>query len=234
MKRLVYTVTHGRVFEEMAKLTHPSLVQYARRHGADFMVIGHSGRIHPMHPSSYEDFQIPEFLKVYDQVVHLDTDVVVANDTPWLLDVSMGRMCAFDESLRDAGDVQKTRVRYFMDYCYKTGKNPMDGKFLKPWGRYFNLGVFAVTKRDASIFEDPEGFYDDTTGHQTFLNHRIMERGHTVHDLGPEFNCMSHEWERSDYHKTAFVVHYAAIRNYNWLMNQITVDISELKALGRL
>ena len=234
MKRLVYTVMHGQVHEEIGKLTHLTHVNYARRHYSDFMVIDQKGRKYPHCHSSYEDFSIPQWFSVYDQIVHLDTDLIVANDTPWLLEASMGRMCAFDESLREAGDQSRSRVRYLMNYCHKTGKPAMDGRFLKPWGRYFNIGVFGLTRRDAHIFEDPQGFYDDGTGHQTFFNHKLMETNHPIHDLGSEFNCMSPDWDRSDYHQTAFIIHYAGVRNYNWLMGQIPQDIDRLRSLGRL
>ena len=233
MKRLVYTVTFGSVFHDMAKLTHPHIRKYAERHHADFLVVDESNRKYTLHHASYEDFQIPIWLQTYDEIVHLDTDLIVANDTPWLLDASAGRMCMFDESFRDAGDVSRTRVRYYLDYCQKTGKNFLTGR-IKPWGRYFNIGVFGLTKRDAGLFKDPEGFYDDGTGYQTFMSHRIMERNHVIHDLGPEFNCMNQDWERSDFHQTAFVVHYASIRNYNWLFQQIAVDSDRLRSLGRL
>ena len=233
MKRLVYTVTVGSVFRDMAKMTHPHIESYARRHGADLLVVDESRRVYPQHPASYEDFQMPKWLETYDEIVHMDTDLIVANDTPWLLDASAGRMCMFDESFRDAGDVSRTRVRYYLDYCHKTGKNFL-GNRLKPWGRYFNVGVIGLSRRDASLFTDPEGFYDDGTGHQTFMGHRIMERNHPVHDLGPEFNCMNQDWERSDFHQTAFVIHYASIRNYNWLFQQIPMDIKRLRSLSRL
>jgi hypothetical protein len=247
MKRLVYTVAFGSIFHDMAKMTHPHIKSYARRHGADFLVVDESNRLYPQHHASYEDFQIPKWLETYDEIVHLDTDLIVANDTPWLLDASAGRMCMFDESFRDAGDVSRTRVRYYLEYCHKTGKNflgnnsmgfgnvkTVERVALKPWGRYFNIGVIGLSRRDASLFIDPEGFYDDACGYQTFMGHRIMERNHTVHDLGPEFNCMHQDWERSDFHQTAFVIHYASIRNYNWLFQQIPMDIERLKSLGRL
>lgn len=233
MKRLVYTVTYGSVFNDMARITHPHIQSYANRHHADFLVVGEKTRKYPHHHSSYEDFQIPKWLETYDQIVHLDTDLIVANDTPWLLDASVGRMCMFDESFRDIGDWQRTKMRYLLNYCSKTGKEYLAGN-IKPWGRYFNLGVFGVTRKDSSLFEDPEGFYDDGTGHQTFLNHRAMERNHVIHDLGPEFNSMTQDWERSDYHQTAFVIHYASVRNYNWLSQQIPTDVAKLRACGRL
>jgi len=233
MKRLVYTVTFGSVFHDMAKMTHPHIANYAQRHGADFLVVDESKRVCTQHQASYEDFQIPKWLQTYDEIVHMDTDLIVANDTPWLLDASAGRMCMFDESFRDAGDWQRTRMRYLLNYCHKTGKNFMGGG-IKPWGRYINMGVMGLSRRDASLFSDPEGFYDDGTGHQTFLNHRIMERNHIIHDLGPEFNCMNQDWERSDFHQTAFVIHYASIRNYSWLFQQIPMDVDRLRGLGRL
>ena len=80
MKRLVYTTTWGSFHQTLSELTHPLIQHYAHKHGADFLVVSDRLRVFPDAHASYEDFQLPKFLESWDQVVHLDTDLVIAKD----------------------------------------------------------------------------------------------------------------------------------------------------------
>jgi hypothetical protein len=231
MKRLVYTVTFGETHERVGELTHPLIADYAWRHGADFKVVGQSDRIYPDAHPNYEDFQIPNWLEAYDEIVHLDTDLIVANDTPWLLTQSGGMMCATDESFSE------TRNKHLINYAAKNGKpihTDMKGRVDWPV-RYFNVGVFGVTAKDKALWTDPDGFWDDDgMGHQTFTNYRIITGKHPVRDLGPDFNalvCLS--MIPSPNHQSVYIIHYAGMRDQAWLLDRVKDDINKLAECGR-
>ena len=229
MKRLVYTVSFGETHERVGELTHPLIADYASRHGADFKVVGQSDRIYPDAHPSYEDFQIPQWLDTYDEIVHLDTDLVIANDTPWLLTQSGGAMCATDESFFDA------RAPYLINYAAKCGlptPTDMEGRMGFPV-RYFNLGVFGVTSKDKAIWTDPQGFWNDGMGHQTFINYRIITGKHPVRDLGQDFNALIYSWNRYPNHQSAYIIHYAGMRDPAWLLDRARNDIKKLEEYGR-
>lgn len=238
IRRLVYTVTYGETHSELANLTHPLIRDYAERHGATFVVIGDSEpkfgtgvfrEYRHAHPS-YEDFRIPKWLETFDEIVHLDTDLVIANDTPWLLSQSGGMMCAVDESIHP-----EPRVPHLINYAHKTGKPlPADADGRIGYNlRYFNLGVFGVTARDRALWVDPEGFWNDSMGHQTFINYRLITSRHPIRDLGPDFNSITHSWNKYPNHQSAYVIHYAGFRDKGWLLDRASTDISKLKEYGR-
>ena len=212
----------------MGELTHPLIQQYASRHGADFKIIGQSDRLYPDAHPSYEDFQIPQWLDTYDEIVHLDTDLVIAKDTPWLLEQSSGMMCATDESFWDS------RNKQLINYTSSNGlpmPTDMDGN-ISPL-RYFNLGVFGVTAKDKAIWTDPQGFWNDGMGHQTFINYRIITGKHPVRDLGQDFNAMVFSWNRYPNHQSAYIIHYAGMRDQTWLLDRARKDIKKLEEYGR-
>lgn len=229
-KRLVYTVTFGETHTQLAGLTHPLIRAYAERHSADFKVIGQEDLKYPQAHPSYEDFRIPQWLEQYSEIVHLDTDLVIATDTPWLLSQSGGMMCAVDESYH-----QEPRVPNLLNYAAKTGKPmPMDpeGRVGYPL-RYFNLGVFGVTAKDVALWSDPEGFWNDSMGHQTFINYKTITSRHPVRDLGPDFNSIVHSWNRYPNHQSAYIIHYAGFRDRQWLLDRAATDVGTLRCHGR-
>lgn len=235
MRRLVYTVTVGDFHREQALITHPFIRNYAHRHGADFVVIDESRRKYPSHHPSYEDFQLVEWLKHYDEVVHMDTDVLVTKTTPWLLDVSGGMMCATDE--QDLYYNHQITEQFYSIYCQDLGlPTTHEGIPLFNW-RYFNVGVFGVTSADAGFYADflaENTFWSkDLMGIQTPINWRAVTRGHPIRDLGSEFNTLNWTRVRSNALKTAHILHYGGT-NRDHQRVQIHIDVQALKSLGKL
>lgn len=235
MRRLVYTVTTGDFHREQALVTHPLITAYAHRHGADFVVIDESQRKFHPHHTSYEDFRIPQWLEYYDQIVHLDTDVLVMPGTPWLLDVSGGMMCATDE--QGLYYNHSITQEFLSNYCHDLNlPTTHDGVPLFNW-RYFNVGVFGVTRSDAQFYADflAEGRFwsKDLMGIQTPINHRAVVHNHPIRDLGSEFNTLHWTRMRSNAYRTAHILHYGGTKRDHQSM-QIHIDLSILKSLGRL
>ena len=84
MKKLVLTIAIGDEYQQIAKLTHPTLKAYAKRIGADFHSINET-RISKTSPH-WEKFQIYDWLKEYDRIIYIDTDIIVRDDTPDLFE----------------------------------------------------------------------------------------------------------------------------------------------------
>jgi hypothetical protein len=233
MRRLVYTVTVGDFHKEQALVTHPLIRNYAHRNGADFVVIDEARRKYaPYHPS-YEDFQIIDWLEHYDEIVHMDTDVLVTKTTPWLLDISGGMMCASDE--QGLYYNHALTLGFYEDYCHqKTLPTTLGGVPIIHW-RYFNFGVFGVTKKDLDFYQDflSHDFWSGDFGIQTPINYQAVKLAHPIRDLGSEFNCLHWGMKRSSTLKTAHIVHYAGTPR-NWQRVQIHMDHSTLVAMNRL
>lgn len=235
MKRLLYTVATGEFHLAQAAITHPFIRNYAHRHGADFLTIDESRRKFPQAHPSYEDLQIPTWLEYYDEIVHMDTDVLVTRDTPWLLDVSGRMMCATDElGLYYNNSLTQD---YYNNYCVRYGlPTTHDGTPLFNW-RYFNFGIFGVTRADSEFYSDFLDTCDfsnfDKMGIQTHINYHAVIRGYPIRDLGTEFNTLFWTKFRSNAYRSTHIIHYGGTTRDHQLM-QIHIDIDILKSLGKL
>ena len=74
--------------EEMTKETHPIIKDFAKKWGAEFMVLDHvsdcnvgDGKYH------YRIMKLHELLLKYDRIIHIDSDVVINKTCPNLFDV---------------------------------------------------------------------------------------------------------------------------------------------------
>lgn len=218
-KRLVYTTLWGEYYEKLSKTTHPLIKSYAKKHNAEFLIIDENKRKYKGQ-ASFEDFQLPSLLKQYDEIVHLDTDLVISTDTPWLLTHSHGMMCAVDESY--FGPRSEVLERYA-----SVTENPILD------GRYFNFGVFGITTKDATVWDTPIDYYDDGMGCQTFINYRLIKLNHPIRDLGPEFNSMCYSWNKYDI-KTNYVTHFAGNRDFEFVEKQCKKIIDVWKSNNRV
>ncbi len=173
--RAIITVTIGDEYEDLSEITHPFMQRYAKKVGADFIVIRQ--REFERFPIFYEKFQLPWFLQTYKRVAFIDTDVLVSPQTPDLFEeVPEGHFGALCES------------------CTKTSQAP-DDYFLDllkicrvSWnGHYANSGVMVAEDEMSDLFGWPM-FINDFFGDQTQLNLMLSSLKTKFHEFGPEFN----------------------------------------------
>ena len=78
MKKALWTLTVDGYAPEITALTHPLLVHYASKIGAEFRVI--KERRFPGYPPQYEKLQIYELGRDYDWNIYVDSDALVHPD----------------------------------------------------------------------------------------------------------------------------------------------------------
>lgn len=211
-KRIVVTIACGKHFKTIGKISHPLMLEYAKKCNAEFRVWesseGHSS-------PHYQKLEIGELLKYYDRVLYLDTDIIIREDAPDLFElVPMEYFAAFNEffytnhpiSAMSALDPDPEWI----------GKN-----------RYFNTGVMLCSKKHAPIFELPKeevmNFYE-----QTYLNHRIHKLGVETFELNYNFNRMSCMDKITGSQRfESFFIHYAGFPNRESLPFQMKMDLAE-------
>ena len=82
---LVLTISIGDIYTQMSQLTHPSIEQYAKRIGADYLCVDKK-QISETSPH-WEKFQIDLLLDKYDRILYLDTDLIVRDDCDNLFEI---------------------------------------------------------------------------------------------------------------------------------------------------
>jgi len=202
IKAAVVTMVIGDQYKRIAEVTHPTLVAYASRIGADFVVIRE--RYYSKVPTGYEKLQIGRILENYDRVIYLDTDVIVRNDTPNLLwIVPEWFIGVYNES--DPTWESRIDVPGFMPGFCNSLRLPMPDYR----GRYFNTGVMVVGRKHSALFTAPTVF-PNCHGEQGYLNIQIHLLGYSILELPSRFNripdCLYGDGT------DAYIIHYLRSR----------------------
>lgn len=195
-KRLVLTIAVGDAYQQLAKLTHPTLRRYAESIGADFLSIDESSLSTP----HWEKFQIFDLLNRYERIIYLDTDMIVRDDCPDLFEkVPQNYLGVFDEAPFTDG-----RVSAMQDALKQYGET------LPDWnGRYYNTGVMVISRGQKYLFKKPDSeessFYE-----QGYLNMKIAKDKVWIHPLEYQFNRMTcMDSITGEERHASYIIHYA-------------------------
>lgn len=197
-RRAVVTVTFGKEFEQIAKVSHPTIKDYANRCDADFVVIDQRAFRDPINPN-WEILRIGSLLNDYERVIYFDTDLIISADAPSLFGyVPLGTFGALNEAkfnshlqeLREDNDVHHIDTRLCANELY------------------FNAGVMVFDRSHEDLFAIPRVFVDKGIGIQTYVNLRLLRSWSSFVDIGIEFNRFPHLPSLRGYLE-AYVIHYA-------------------------
>ena len=211
--KAVLTIVGGEGFAEIARLTHPAISSYARQIGADFISVNtESAKPH------FEKFRISDFLRIYERILFIDTDVIITNECPDIFSIVPKDAFAawFPNPMiedRFLGEIMRVQS-VLGDIGWR--KN------------YFNSGVMIVSAEHRAIFQDP-GSYEGEFYEQTLLNYRVQQARCKIFDIGLEWNhtCVLN----SDQRFQSRFIHYAGPGHIHGLsrLDQIKADLEALR-----
>lgn len=186
-RRAVVTLAIGDTFQEMGRSTHPLFKRYAQRCQAEFIVLDSPRLAQRLGLPTYEKFQVHELLDGrFDQVLFVDTDIVVLPTAP-----SVFELCA-PEVFAAANE-----EGYSLSSLHKRETQAQLGTI--DWHNpYFNSGVmlFGPAHRDIFSPDNPlllkwvngENNADHVMSDQPILNYLVNASGTEFLDLGYRFN----------------------------------------------
>jgi hypothetical protein len=174
MKKALVTIAAGEYFARMAALTHPTLMAYADKVGADFIVWSD---VSGYKIAEYKKMEVGALLDVYDRVLYVDTDIIIRDDAPDIFAlVPYDHLGMLEES--DYYDRRLTVLR-FMEHI---------GFDSTVWnGKYYNAGLFVCSQVHRDLFVRPPTEWDHFRD-QTFFNTLIADRKAKVFSLPYRFN----------------------------------------------
>lgn len=204
MKFLIST-TADKNIREMTDLTHPVMKSFAKKWGADFLILSQDADCDvPMGKIHYRIMELYNLLDEYDRIIQLDSDIIINKNCPNLFEI-----VPYDEIgtvLEDKGsrqDVRRDRIRQAQqlwgDLNWREG--------------YINTGVFVVSKPHKDIFRKINGGYWIRLGFDCIhLSYQIHRLGLKIFELDYRFNHMSmfsEEWNGSPSRFDSYIIHYA-------------------------
>ena len=174
---LVLTISIGDYYNEVAKLTTPSIQAYAKKIGADYLNIN---EFNPHYiTQKWNKFHIHELLNKYKRILYLDIDILVREDTLNLFEiVPENKLGMFNEG------------RYTPRFEFLEQASEYYGEPLKTWnGKFYNSGVMVISRIHKNIFKLPKG-QDFVETDQPYINLRILNDKVEMFDLDYKFNRM--------------------------------------------
>ena len=203
MKKAVVTLCIGEEFNELSKLTHPTLRSYSEKIDAEFIVLNKCET-----SPHWEKFHLYNLLSTYDRILYLDTDLIIRDDCPNLFDiVPYNQIGAFNEARftqREYSIIETARA-YGIEYS-KLNWN----------GKYYNTGVLVLSKCHRKLFIKPEKEYSNYY-EQGYLNlvismeesRRGKEDTTLMCDLSYDFNRMTCLDFCGVERHGSYIIHYA-------------------------
>jgi lipopolysaccharide biosynthesis glycosyltransferase len=176
-ENLVLTISIGDYYNEIATHTLPTIKNYAKKIGADFLNINEHN---PQYiTQKWNKFHIHELLNQYKRILYLDVDVLVREDCPNLFDiVPENKLGMFNEG------------RYAPRFEFLEQASEYYGEPIREWkGKFYNSGVMVISRIHKQLFKLPKGI-DFVETDQPYLNLRIVNDKIDMFDLDYKFNRM--------------------------------------------
>jgi hypothetical protein len=228
--KAIVTIVVGAYAERMAKATNPFMREYARKCGADFIVIElpkfqHLGQLY------YEKFQLYSLFDTYERILYLDNDVLVSPDSPDLF-----LLTPHDHF---SASSEETWSRY--PECKRAVLAELgEIRWTYP---YFNAGVMLASRQHREIFnphhpalkrwanEEVRRRYPYQGDDQTYFNYRVNELQLPMVDQGFKFNH-TRSISRTHTRFRSFFIHYAGPSGHRYGDRLVQIE-KDARALAR-
>lgn len=185
-KHALVTVAIGPAYERLARISHPFFQRYCDAYDLAFVSIDRPVIAGAPH---FQKLACFDLLGVYERLVFVDTDVLIAPDAPNIFDIA-----------------PPTSFGAYLVSAHTPMHDPAIGRIqqeLGPLGwerRYFNSGVMVASRQHRAVFDprDPDlatwvAVCADLPEHatfsdQTYLNYKVIQSGDDIFDIGYAFN----------------------------------------------
>lgn len=180
----VVTVAVGEVGRELLAASGPAMARFARRVGADFVVLDWPG--HPAWPMSAK-FAIPRALDHYERIVYADADVLFRPGCVNPFDLcGPTEFGACDELPWQLLDPYR-RHGVLTNYERTRRETGLAAEAVPPW--YFNLGVYVASAEHRPLLDAPTvPVRPYHCGEQDLINARVLAAGTPVRLLDRRAN----------------------------------------------
>jgi lipopolysaccharide biosynthesis glycosyltransferase len=188
-KRLIFTIVSGAFHKFLGTITHPQMMAYAKRMGADFRVIEVPDSMSSQ--CCWEKYQIVRFLRDYDRVLYLDTDVFVKDGAEDIFAVvPADKFGAYNELPNKRDFVNMIYASFLHEIGVNGGS---EKRYLA--APYFNAGVMLASRGHENAFMYPghPAAYEhdwDYYGDQSAMNFNVERFSVPSMDITSRFNIM--------------------------------------------
>lgn len=204
MKLLITTRTDDS-FNYINDLTHPSIMAYAKKVGADFKRLSDPVIDCTYHePYHYRVLCNYNELEEYDRILHVDSDVLFTKNAPNIFElVPENKIGVVYEDCGTRTEHRREVIQKIQNLFGHIG-----------WKEgYPNPSFIVVSKQHKDIFKKIDGkYYEDWGCDCAHIGYNIFKCGFEVCSLEYKWNhmvCFAEPWNGNPFRFNSFMVHYA-------------------------
>ena len=188
VKRALVTISIGELGREMGAISHPLMKAYAKKVGADFIVLDSPKYKNIYGKYTYEKLNCYQLLNDYERILYVDSDVLISPDSPCLFTQVPNHIFAASNETRYSMSERDKEVT-------QKELGPINWKY-----PYFNAGVMLFSKTHRELFNpnaaklskwvhgDFRSDHTNLLNDQPYFNYRLNELGLDFVDLTQKFN----------------------------------------------
>jgi lipopolysaccharide biosynthesis glycosyltransferase len=219
MKTALVTLSIGKEFKEILKLTKQSMIDYSSRTFSDFICIDTNVYGKSLN-NKFEKLQILHLLNNYDRIIYVDADVIIMPDCPNLFDlVPESHIGAFIVSRHS--DFHNFSNHFLQEKISKIDNWRREERNTDIY-ESFNSGVLVISNIHTNYFTKNFDIAKKfcglkipniknqwiNTGDQFFFNYITQKENISIHDIGYQFNHTCATNFKTNRFKS-YIIHYA-------------------------
>jgi hypothetical protein len=179
----------------MTDITHPVMREYAKKIGADFIILSEKRK----DSQHYRILDLYKLFDTYDRIISMDSDILITRDCPNVFDiVPEDKIGTVYEDIGSRQMDRRIRIakaqEQFGDIGWTVG--------------YVNSGVMVFSKCHKELFKERE-LYMDLGYDDVYLGYWMVKLKMPVYQLTLNFNFMRHFEEFGKNRIEAYIIHYA-------------------------
>jgi len=205
---LVYSIAIGKVHQDLARYTQPSIKAYAEKIGAHYLLIEEGNPQRFFNPR-WEKFRAYDLLHSYERVICFDNDLHIRADCPDLFKlVPVDQLGLWDskEALMKSYDENeaignKNHPTLIFQKC-----------FIKNFGFFYNTGIIVASRCHRDMFAHPYNYNDALLGlYDEFqINHYVNDHKLKVYDIGQRMHTIGAARAGFSAYDN-YILHYAGV-----------------------
>ena len=194
--RLAIVTRADSSIKEMTDITHPVMREYAKKIGADFIILDDDKGMH----HHYRILQLYKLFDIYDRIISMDSDVIIAPDCPNLFEV-----VPEDKIVTVYEDLFSRQ----MDRRIRIAKANEKFGDIKWRGGYVNSGCMVFSKCHQDLFKPGRQLWMELGYDDVYLGYWIVKLNMPAYSMSLKFNYMRHFDEGGTNRLYAYIIHYA-------------------------
>ena len=183
---------------------------YAKKYGIDFEVIdkilsekstNENKTIALKQNCFYTKIKVLDYLKDYEQVLYLDSDIMILRDAENIFESYTNKSCFYGRQIHSEKPLKIIQ-------CY-LDKYKIEWERIRGYLVMYNGGVMLIGNKCDIVGYEKEYIIDSGTNDEGYFGYLIQKNKIENYDIGPLWNCTRKTTSDEEIYSKAYFLHYS-------------------------